>query len=240
MTTAVYNLFYDGLPKEIQDHIYEYDSTYVEGYTRAVFRNEIRFIHKLRNNYDYPSFIIQSPYGKTGADIVRLAEKIQNRLNDETVFYPYNYSVSQTKGIAFENDEGEVKRLQFYHRAFPVPLELISSTVTSRKSYDKYDPVSLTETHFSDLLNHVSPKRFPSFKWPFYEAQGNFSHTYDITLMPQMCLFQMIFRNNWTFGEIQRTAKCFKEEGFGVMYVEDYESCINGLRGIPQRPMFLL
>ena len=237
---AVYNLFYDGLPKEIQDHIYNYDSTYNDMFSKALFRNEIQFINKLRKSYDLPSFIVQCPSDKTGESIELLTRKIQSRLTEETIYYPYHFTVSNTDGIAFENDNS-IRKLQLYHRSFPVPLELLPSN-GFYKNYKLGDPDTLTELPYNELLNRYKEvsRRFPSFRWPFYEASGYFDHTHDLVLWPKMCLFQVIFRNDWTFGEIQRTMKCFKEEGFGVMFIDDYESCINSLRGLHERPMYVL
>ena len=41
--STIYNLFYDGLPKELQDHIYSFDDTYINLYNKALFRNEIQY-----------------------------------------------------------------------------------------------------------------------------------------------------------------------------------------------------
>lgn len=243
--TTIYNLFYDGLPQELQRHIYSYDSTYIDTYNKSIFRNEIKFVHKLRVNYDLPSFVIQCPCDKTGEDLECLMMKVKTKLNDPTVFYPYKHTVSNTEGVAFETYHSEldhrILRLQFYHRKFPVSFKLIPTPHAPIPPENrKLSADEITEMYFTKLTENVTQYKFPDFRWPFYENRNTFRHTYDIRLWPKMSMFQLIFRNDWTFGEIIKVAKLFKEEGFGLMYIEDYESCINSLRGMRQNPMFML
>lgn len=238
--STIYNLFYDGLPKELQDHIYSFDDTYINLYNKALFRNEIQFVHKLRLQYDLPSFVIQCPCDKTGEDIELLAKRIESKLLEKMIYYPYKHTVAQREGIAFES-LSRILRLQLYYRAFPVSIKLLPAPNIDYRDDNDYDITKITEVPFTKLLDNVSPKRFLSYRWPFYENRSSFTHTYDIKLWPKMSLFQVIFRNDWTFGEIMRTVKCLKEEGFGVMYIDDYETCVDNLRGIPQdRSMYYL
>ena len=177
--STIYNLFYDGLPKELQDHIYSFDDTYINSYNKAVFRNEIQFVHKLRLQYDLPSFVIQCPCDKTGEDIEYLAKKIESKLLEEMIYYPYKHTVAQTEGIAFESFS-RILRLQLYNRAFPVSIKLLPAPNVDCRDDD--DITTITEVPFTKLLDNVSPKRFSSYRWPFYENRSNFSHTYDIRL----------------------------------------------------------